>query len=93
MVLWSLSAIGDECQRVGTLTTLCKFADDAIPLANWNPAAMMFTRHILDPLRWFGRVECREEDVPIEMRWRKTARFDRFLSFYVRLVDHGAAGH
>ena len=53
----------------------------------------MFTRHILDPLRWFGLVEYREEDVPIEMRWRKTALFDRLLSFDVRLVDHGAMGH
>ena len=93
MVLWSLSAVGDEWRRVGTLTALCTVADDTIPTAYWNPAAMMFTRHILDPLRWFGLVECREEDVPIEMRWRKTALFDRLLSFDVRLVDHGAMGH
>ena len=93
MVLWSLSAVGDKWRNVGTLTALCTVADDTIPTAHWNPASMMFTRHILDPLRWFGLVECREEDVPFQMRWRKTALFDRFLSFNVRHVDRGSARH
>ena len=41
----------------------------------------MFARHILDPLRWFGLVEYRGPEVSFDVRWRKTALFDRFLSF------------
>ena len=93
MVLWSLSEVGDEFRSVGTFTDLCTVPDDTIPPAYWNPAAMMFSRRILDPLRWFGLVECRGEEVPIAAQWRNTALFDRFLSFDVRLADHGAAGH
>ena len=57
MVVWSLSAVGDEWRNMGTLTALCTVADDTIPTSNWNPASMMFPRYILDPLRWFGPVE------------------------------------
>ena len=93
MVLWSLSAAGDEFRSVETLTDLCTVPDDATPEAYWNPAAMMFSRRVLDPLRWFGLVECRGEEVPIAAQWRKTALFDRLLSFDVRFVDRPADRH
>ena len=93
MVLWSLSAVGGEWRNARSLTALCTVRDDSIPTARWDPASMMFARHILDPLRWFGLVECRMVDVPIDMLWRKTALFDRFLSFDVRLAGRLSDGH
>ncbi len=92
IVLWSLSEAGDERRNTHMLTTLCAVPDDDIATARW-PAAAMFVRHILDPLRWFGLVECSLTELPRELLWRKTALFDRFLSFDVRLMDHGAARH
>ncbi len=92
IVLWSLSGVGDEWRNTDTLTTLCTVPDDDIAAAR-RPAAAMFARHILDPLRWFGLVECSLAELPRELLWRKTALFDRFLSFDVGLVDRGAAGH
>ena len=93
IVLWSLSGVGDEWRNTDTLTTLCTVPDDDIAAARRPVAATMFARHILDPLRWFGLVECSLEELPRELLWRKTALFDRFLSFDVGLVDRGAAGH
>ena len=93
VVLWSLSAVGNEWRNARSLTALCTVRDDSIPTARWDPAAMMFARHILDPLRWFGLVECRMVDVPIDMLWRKTVLFDRFLSFDVRLAGCPSDGH
>ena len=63
-VLWSLSVVVDEWRKARTLTALCTVADDSISTVRSNPAATMFARHILDPLRWFGLVECRMADVP-----------------------------
>jgi len=93
IVLWSLSGVGDEWRNTHTLTTLCTVPDDDIAAARRPAAATMFARHILDPLRWFGLVECSLAELPRELLWRKTALFDRFLSFDVGLVDRGAAGH
>ena len=93
IVLWSLSEVGDEWRNTHTLTTLCAVPDDDIAPARWPAAATMFARHVLDPLRWFGLVECDFTELPSESLWRKTALFDRFLSFDVRLVDRGAAAH
>ena len=68
--------------------------DNTIPTAHWNPAGMLFAVRILGPLRWFGLVECREPGGFRESRcWRKSALFDRFLSFDVQLSDSRAAGH
>lgn len=93
IVLWSLSEVGDEWRNTDTLTTLCAVPDEDIATARWPAAATMFARHILDPLRWFGLVECSLAELPRELLWRKTALFDRFLSFDVGLVDRGAAEH
>ena len=93
-VLWSLSAVGGEWQNGATLTALCTVPDDEMPTAaHWNPAATMFVRHIVDPLRWFGLVEYRGPEVSFDVRWRKSALFDRFLSFDVRFTDSLAKGH
>ena len=94
VLLWSLSAIAGEWQNADVLTSLCTVPDNTIPTAHWNPEAMLFAVRILGPLRWFGLVECREPEGLRESRcWRKSALFDRFLSFDVQLPDNRAAGH
>ena len=93
-VLWSISAVGADWQNVATLTALCTVPDDTMPTAaHWDPAATMFARHILDPLRWFGLMEYRGPEVSSDVRWRKTALFDRFLSFDVRFAENRTKGH
>ena len=94
VVLWSLSAVAEEWQGTDSLTTLCTVPDDRIPHAPWNPAATMFAWRVLRPLWWFGLIERSETEHPFEPpRWRKTALFDRFLSFDVHLADGATAGH
>ena len=93
-VLWSISAVAADWQNAATLTALCTVPDDTMPTAaHWDPAATMFARHILDPLRWFGLVEYRGPEVSFDVQWRKTALFDRFLSFDVRFADGRTKGH
>ena len=93
-VLWSISAVAADWQNAATLTALCTVPDDTMPTAaHRDPAATMFARHILDPLRWFGLVEYRGLEVSFDVRWRKTALFDRFLSFDVRFADGRTQGH
>ena len=93
-VLWSISAVAADWQNVATLTALCTVPDDTMPtMAHRDRAATMFVRHILDPLRWFGLVEYRGPEASFDVRWRKTALFDRFLSFDVRFADGGTKGH
>ena len=93
IVLWSLSQIGDEWRNARTLATLCAVPDEDVAPAGWPAAGTMFARHMLDPLRWFGLVECDVTELPHELLWRKTELFDRFLSFDVRLADPGTAAH
>ena len=93
-LLWCLSAVGSDWHSADTLAALCAVPDDTLPTAHWNPAAWMFAGRILGPLRWFGLVEWREPQEIFEARcWRKTALFDRFVSFDVRLTDARPAGH
>ena len=93
-LLWCLSAVGSDWQSADTLAALCAVPDDTLPTAHWNPVAWMFAGRILGPLRWFGLVEWREPQEIFEARcWRKTALFDRFVSFDVRLTDARPAGH
>ena len=93
-VLWSLSAVAKDWQSADALTALCPLQDDALPAARWNAAASMFATRILRPLHWFGLMEWREPQEMFEVGcWRKTALFDRFLSFDVRFADGPTNGH
>ena len=93
-VLWSISAVAADWQNAATLTALCTVPDDTMPTAaHRDAAATMFARHILDPLRWFGLVEYRGPEASLDVRWRKTALFDRFLSFDIRFADGRTGGH
>ncbi len=46
------------------------------------PPVLLVLR-LLQPLRWFGLVECRGEDATLtdHGEWRKTPMFDRFVQF------------
>ena len=88
LALWSLSATGDRWQDTETLMRLSVLPDEAV-LRNpdWL-AAGLFVLRVLRPLRWFGLVECRDEDAMRRSSgiWRKTPLFDRFLQFDPNVV-------
>lgn len=55
---------------------------------------MLFASRVLVPPCWFWLMEWQEmQDMHDRRRWRKTALFDRLLSFDVRFADHGPGGH
>jgi hypothetical protein len=97
-ILWSLSVAAHDWQTSKRLTRLC-----AVPIAElfdrpWDTASHAMERHILRPLRWFGLLEARDvekrPDDPVPRRlWRKTALFDRFLSFEIQLPSRNAPRH
>ena len=94
VILWGLSQMAGEWQSVHTLATLCAVRDDAVANMHWNAEGTMFAGRVLGPLRWFGLLEWRLPPDFLDPRcWRKTALFDRFLSFDVRLAERPADGH
>ena len=99
LVLWSLSVSADEWQAPETLVRLCTIPCDTVLEPEWDAGALILEARILRPLYWFGLVEHRGEDegtggeTSMSHAWRKSALFDRFLSFEVRLEGAGAAWH
>ena len=93
VILWGLSNVAGEWQSVDTLMGLTTVRDDAVARMHWNAEGSMFAGRVLGPLRWFGLVEYHGPPERFEVGWRKTALFDRFLSFDVRLADGRAGGH
>ena len=64
----------------------------------WDTASHAMEARILRPLQWFGLLEHREDGTKLRSfarrhLYRKTALFDRFLSFEVRLEDTGVPRH
>jgi len=97
-ILWSLSVAAHEWQTSERVTRLC-----AVPIASlfdspWDTGTFAMERQILRPLWWFGLLEARDaekqpgEYVPRRL-WRKTALFDRFLSFDIQLPKRNAPHH
>ena len=99
LVLWSLSVAADEWQAPETLVRLCTIPCDTVLEPEWDAGALILEARILRPLYWFGLVEHRGEDegtggeTSMSHAWRKSALFDRFLSFEVRVEGAGAAWH
>ena len=93
VILWGLSNVAGEWQSVDTLGALTTVRDDAVAKMHWNAEGTMFAVRVLGPLRWFGLLEYRGPPEGAEVGWRKTALFDRFLSFDVRFADGRAGGH
>ena len=93
VILWGLSNVAGEWQSVDTLRALTAVRDDAVAKMHWNAEGSMFVGRVLGPLRWFGLLEYRGPPETAEVGWRKTALFDRFLSFDVRLARDRGAPH
>jgi hypothetical protein len=100
VVLWSLSVAANDWQTSARLTRLCTIPIDSVVENKWewDTASSMMEAKILRPLEWFGLLEHRAEK-PDPGQWatrhfyRKTALFDRFLSFDVGLETVGARHH
>ena len=93
VILWGLSNVAGEWQSVDTLRSLCAVRDEGVARMHWNAEGSMFVGRVLGPLRWFGLLEYRGPPDRAEVGWRKTALFDRFLSFDVRLAQDRGASH
>ena len=93
VILWGLSNVAGEWQSVDTLRTLTAVRHEAVAKMHWNAEGSMFVGRVLGPLRWFGLLEYRGHPETLEVGWRKTALFDRFLSFDVRLARDSGAPH
>jgi hypothetical protein len=97
-ILWSLSVAAHDWQTSERLTRLC-----AVPISDlferpWDTGTHAMEGQILRPLLWFGLLETREaerqpdQSVPGRL-YRKTALFDRFLSFDIHLPTENAPRH
>ncbi len=98
VVLWSLSVAATGWQSPKSLSRLCTIPIVGVLESQWDTASHMMEARILRPLMWFGLMEHRQEGVEgsrFDRRhfYRKTALFDRFLSFSVGLEGDGAMRH
>jgi len=100
IVLWCLSVAANDWQSRERLTRLCTIPiDDVLESKwNWDTAAFATQAKILRPLHWFGLLEHRTEkpepgSYEGRQSYRKTALFDRFLSFEVTLEHTSAPCH
>ena len=93
MILWGLSNVAGEWQSVDTLRALTAVRDDGVAKMHRNAEGSMFVGRVLEPLRWFGLLEYRGPPDTAEVGWCKTALFDRFLSFDVRLARDRGGRH
>ena len=93
-ILWAPDGVADDWQSGDTLAASCTDPENAVPRRFCGHPAMLFVSRALGPLRWFGLMELREmQHVHDVVRWRKTALFDRLLSFDVPLADPLEGGH
>ena len=98
IVLWSLSVAANDWQPRERLSRLCTIPINGVLDAPWDTASFAMEAQILRPLQWFGLLEHREDEIDrgrFERRhlYRKTALFDRFVSFQVTLEDAGEPRH
>jgi hypothetical protein len=98
IVLWSLSIAAKDWQSRESLTRLCTIPINDVSDKLWDTASYAMEARILRPLQWFGLIESRQEDIAgsgseKHRFYRKTALFDRFLSFDVKLEGEGALRH
>ena len=93
-VLWALSGVAGEWHGADTLVVSCTDPETPAPHGFRAWPAPLFVSRVLVPLCWFGVMEWREvQDMHDVRRWRKTALYDRLLSFDVRLADGRRGGH
>ena len=98
VVLWSLSVAASDWRSAEDLTRLCTVPINGVLDSTWNSGEHLLNARVLRPLWQFGLLEHRREDVPgkpFQPRhfFRKTALFDRFLSFNVEFEPIGGLCH
>ncbi|MBM4115360.1 MAG: hypothetical protein FJ167_06770 [Gammaproteobacteria bacterium] len=94
IVLWSLSIAANDWQPPERLTRMCTIPINGVLESTWDTGGHAMEATVLRPLRWFGLLDYRQDDIPerrLEKRhsYRKTPLFDRFLSFDVKLEAAG----
>lgn len=98
VVLWSLSVAAIDWQSPERLTRLCTIPDNRLLAAEWDSSSMIMEARILRTLQWFGLLDHRTEAIEgprfgERHFYRKTALFDRFLSFDVSTEASEAIRH
>jgi len=97
IVLWSLSVAANDWQPREHLSRLCTIPINGVLETTWDTASFAMEAQILRPLQWFGLLEHRDDQIDPNREtrhlYRKTALFDRFLSFDVTLEGAGAPLH
>ena len=93
-MLWSLSVASTDWQPRERLSRLCTIPINGVLDQAWDTASYAMEAQILRPLQWFGLLEHREDEKDPghfgrRHLYRKTALFDRFLSFDVTLENTG----
>jgi hypothetical protein len=97
-ILWSLSVAAHEWQTSERLTRLCAVPINELFERPWDTGSHAMEGQIFRPLRWFGLLEARDAEKQPEAHvprrlWRKTALFDRFLSFDIQLSTGDVPHH
>jgi hypothetical protein len=95
IVLWSLSASGNDWMCPDKLTRMCTVPVIGVVEASWDFGSFAMESRMLQPLTWFGLLESRWEGKPGlgEPRlYRKTPLFDRFIAFQVQ-IERSAVRH
>ncbi len=98
IVLWSLSVAANDWQSRERLTRHCTIPIDDVLDNQWDTASYETEARILRPLHWFGLLDQRQGEIAgsriaKDHFYRKTALFDRFLSFDVNLEAAGVPRH
>ena len=94
IALWSLSIAANDWQTPERLTRMCTVPINGVLESSWDTGSHTMEATVLRPLRWFGLLDYRQDDIPerhFEKRhfYRKAPLFDLFLSFDVKLEAAG----
>jgi hypothetical protein len=98
IVLWSLSVAAGDWQTSEKLTRLCTIPKPEMFSGTWDRTSYAMEARILRPLLWFGLLDHRSEKI-VGSRfseyhlYRKTALFDRMLTFDVAVDSIEGARH
>jgi hypothetical protein len=98
IALWSLSVSANEWQSRERLTRMCTIPTDDVVGSDFDRGTYAMDAVVLRPLLWFGLLEHRADSAPDERIakthfYRKTALFDRFLSFDIKLETANGPRH
>ena len=92
VIQWDLPAVTEDWQSADTFTVLCTVPDDATSETRRRLACRMFAWRILSLLRWFGLHDYRRPQETLDVVWRMSALFDRFVWLEVTYSDSPRSG-